>query len=82
MTGGQWTWIGGYQDDQENWMWSDGTPFTGLKLGLWAPYQPDNTGGREDYLGIKYFNGWGRFDDWHHLGKICQYDLHASTGKI
>ena len=78
----RWAWIGGFQDNQDKWQWSDGTPFDESAKWikeLWAPGQPDNAGGREDFLGIDYNGWWNDFNDpGHRLGPICQYDLPGS----
>ena len=78
LSGGQsLAWIGGYQDDQDNWLWSDGSPFSEFwTLGLWYPNPPDNSAGKEDYLGIN-FDGpglWNDFENAYPNGRLCQYD--------
>jgi len=82
LSGGQWVWIGGYQDEQDNWQWSDGSPFMELTHGFWAPYQPDNYAGKEHLLGMNFysFGRWNDFDSGHQLGVICQKDVYPSTG--
>lgn len=49
-------WLGGFQpnpvaadEPAGGWQWVDGTPFT---FSGWAPTQPDNTAGAEDYLDV------------------------------
>ena len=73
--GNEYTWLGGYQDDEENWHWADGSTWTGFNN--WASGEPSNYLGSEDHLG---FNAQlpGFWNDWpiaSHLGSICQYDL-------
>ncbi len=73
--GSSWTWLGGYQDDEEKWHWADGSKWTGYKN--WGPGQPDNYGNREHYLGLNYpkRGQWNDFPDIKYpQGSICQYD--------
>ena len=76
LTGGsKWTWLGGYQDDKENWYWADGSKWTGYDN--WGPGQPDNAGGSEHHLGLNH-PGTGHWNDFdtllHPQGSICQYN--------
>ena len=75
LSGGtSWTWIGGYQDDNEAWHWADGSRWTGYNN--WGQGQPDNARGEEDHLGLN-FPGRGLWNDFsgvsHPQGYICQY---------
>ena len=70
------SWLGGYQDDQDNWMWSDGSIWN---YANWNTNQPDNGRGVEDYLQTNHF-GIGLWNDLpvEHpiiVGYICQYDV-------
>merc|ERR1711868_206666 len=75
LTGGsEWTWIGGYQDDADEWNWTDGSEWTGFNP--WGPGQPDNLWGKDDHLGINYPRAgeWNDFNGDYPQGSICQYD--------
>ena len=75
LTGGsEWTWIGGYQDDADEWNWADGSEWTGFNP--WGPGQPDNLWGKDDHLGLNYPRAgeWNDFSGDYPQGSICQYD--------
>ena len=67
-------WIGGLQDNNEVWMWSDGSLWTGFAN--WGPDQPDNQDKIEDFLNFN-FPGPGEWNDRSNCclsSRICQYD--------
>ncbi len=72
--GNEYTWLGGYQDDNENWHWADGSNWNGFNN--WASGEPSNYGGSEDHLGLNFQSPgtWNDFSIEHQLGSICQYD--------
>ena len=71
--GSEYTWLGGYQDDQEAWHWTDGSRWTWYNN--WGLGQPDNHGGLEDHLGFNFLEKgqWNDFSDTTPQGSICQY---------
>ena len=73
--GSSWTWLGGYQDDKENWHWVDGSKWTGYNN--WRRGQPDNWKNQEHHLGLN-FHETGKWNDYDNIqnpqGSICQYD--------
>ena len=76
LTGGkEWTWTGGYQDDNEKWFWTDGSKWRGYDN--WSPGQPDDHGREEDHLGLNFVKPghWNDFNNQRHpQGALCQYD--------
>ena len=73
------SWLGGYQDDQDNWMWSDGSIWN---YANWGPNLPDDCCGGEDYLQTNFHLAsnigiWNDLPLKHHfiVGYICQYDV-------
>ena len=74
LTGGSHqAWLGGYQDDQENWLWADGSTWTGYNN--WETGEPSNYLGIEDYLGTNHHGAglWNDFRNASSMGSICQY---------
>ena len=71
------SWLGGYEDDMKNWMWSDGSLWNFTN---WATNQPDNAGGKENYLETNFR---GEVLLWNDrpvnstltTGYICQYEI-------
>ena len=72
--GSEWTWVGGFQDDDKIWTWADESEYTGYNN--WGPGQPDNLGGKDDHLGLNYpaAGNWNDFNGDYPQGSICQYD--------
>ena len=71
------SWLGGYEDDMKNWMWSDGSLWNFTN---WATNQPDNAGGIEDYLESNFRGGVLLWNDRPvnstlTTGYICQYEI-------
>ena len=74
ISGSQWTWLGGFQDAEENWHWIDRSDWTGFNN--WGPGQPDDHSNREHHLGLHHPSTgfWNDFQGHHHkAGSICQY---------
>ena len=74
ISGSQWTWLGGFQDAEENWHWIDGSDWTGFTK--WGSRQPDNNKNLEHHLGfMDPAKGlWNDFQGDHHkICSICQY---------
>ena len=75
-------WIGGYRNNFNVWSWSDGTPWT---FDSWYKGQPDDHGGREDYLSFVDWKGKkGKWNDYpcdvkmgreNGLGYMCHYPI-------
>ena len=69
-------WLGGSQDKQDNWSWDDNTVFGDYTNWGWS--EPNNAGGNEDHLAMKFKFGTGLWTDFNGLtsdtGAICQCD--------
>ena len=72
---GDWTWTGGHQDSNDQWVWLDGSKITYFN---WAEGEPNDAGTDEDYL---IFNYGGLFGVWSddtpvkfRRSSFCQYD--------
>ena len=66
-------WIGGSQDANEVWMWSDGSEWNGFTN--WLPGEPTGWNG-EDFL-VFNFRGPGLWNDLGDVSKgsrLCQYN--------
>jgi len=69
-------WVGGTDEMQEGtWYWLDDPLQTPMTYTNWAPGEPNQTGGNEDYMCI-YNNGtWNDYNDSHKLnGFICSFE--------
>ena len=68
------SWTGGYKNSEGDWGWTDGSPWTFTK---WAPGEPNDDGGREDFVEIN-FQKIGLWNDDPDVkfpkGALCQYD--------
>ena len=72
LTGGRDTWLGlNGEEDEHNYVWSDGTP---MDYHGWAPGQPNNYGGDEDCGGYWSGRNNGRWDDMFG-GASCSSEL-------
>ena len=69
----KYTWIGGYRlkDNENVWGWTDGSKWG---YSNWASGQPENYGGRQNYVGIHYAGAghWDDGDNKHPRHYICQ----------
>ncbi|MFW6156720.1 MAG: lectin-like protein, partial [Armatimonadota bacterium] len=54
-------WLGGYQDDDENWLWVTGETWGYTN---WGPSQPNNLSGTQDYLDF-YGNNTLKSSKWN-----------------
>ena len=72
-------WLGGSQDDLEKWSWADGSS---LGYTNWVLGEPNDHGGNEDHMAIKFKNGNGVWNDDNGLtkqtGAICQCNSHGT----
>ncbi|MEO3715845.1 PEP-CTERM sorting domain-containing protein [Roseateles flavus] len=86
--GGQLAWIGGsdHGDAVNHWTWRTG-PETGQDFSFtsWAPGEPNNCCGGEDYVHINY-GGFGLWNDhggpantWQRNGYVVEYSAAASA---
>ena len=68
-------WTGGHQNSDEDWVWTDGSPWTGFTN--WGKDQPDNWKDNEHFLESNFAYYPGVWNDVHEDIKrvsVCQYD--------
>ena len=69
-----WTWTGGHQDSNDDWVWLDGSKVTYFN---WYLGEPNDAGSDEDYLIFNYgLNGLWSDDSPSKFQRhsLCQYD--------
>ena len=70
-----WTWTGGHQDSNDEWVWLDGSKVTYFN---WASGEPNDAGANEDYLIFNYGGTNGVWSDdtptKFQRPSLCQYD--------
>ena len=67
----KYVWIGGYEDQESGWSWSDGTRW---RFNNWANEQP--SGGNQHHLAFNFQSSPGDWNDINlsaEMGFICKY---------
>ena len=76
-------WTGGHQNSEDDWVWSDGSLWTGFTKWHQQSGQPDNWKGNEHFLesNFGYMPGfWNDAPENRELTSVCQYEpLSTST---
>ena len=68
-------WTGGHQNSEDDWVWSDGSQWTGFTK--WNTSQPNNWKGRQHFIESNFENRPGFWNDaWEYTERtsVCQYD--------
>ena len=63
-------WIGGHQDDNDNWTWTDGSRF---RYSSWAHGQPNDANQKHIAFNFKTAGEWNDANMHAQKGFICQY---------